>query len=564
MSQQTTDAGRPRDLRVLIVDDEGDVRDELAELVRRWGHRPFVAMGDGATLIAHAVDLARAGRCQVAIVDMRLLDPHSIGYDRSGLELVPQLRPAVSVIYSAYGDRKSATLALKEYGAFTFIGKEDSSRDLRAAIEDAARSVCAGGTGPRIEWGPVAPDLAPAPRHHVLGQLFPDRADIPADEAEQLIGMLFAHKSQVALLAMADEEASASPSTDTTLRRSSRLFEAVVEREGRHRVVKLAHADKIANEVERYLTYVENKMPGAYYTELQSHARLWDLGGVVYNYIGADDDLMIFRAFYHAQDDVQRLLRPLNALFDSRNWGFWFRNEPRPIQRSLFAAYDELWKHTLSRHFAAWRREGPALELPGFPPALPNPLPWIARHHAASTLRRAQEAVTHGDLHSDNIIVNESHAFPIDFERTGYGPILRDFVELTQDVSTRVAWARSRGDGRADLALVYNLAVAWCAPDRPDQPLPLTRAIADDPVALKLHAVAQGLRALAHARTHYEDQRELLWGLLLNHLFVASRLHRGSPRWLRTALFAATICGRLERWGEGAWPPPGWPPVAWQ
>lgn len=570
MNASPNDTARPLGLRVLIVDDEADVRNELAELIRRWGHQPYIAQGIGAALLNDAIAQARAERCHVAIVDMRLLDAHNRD-DVSGLELVPRLKPAESIIYSANGDRKTAIKALKDYNAFTFVGKQDSSRELRAALEEAARSVCAGGTGPQIEWGHLPGPDPDQPARQMLDQLLTKgeesstESKVPPDQVGQLLGLLFVGKPRVSLLPIADDEGGASPSADATLRRSSRVFEAIVENEGRHRVVKLARKDKINNEVERYRQHVKDKMPGAFYAELQSAATLWDIGGVVYNYIGAGNRLTMLRQYYHQHNDPQPILRPLKTFFDAENWGHFYRNGAMPLSKTLFAAYDELWKYGLSKQFNDWREHDGEIELPHFGRALPNPMRWLARNYArAFQLRHLRQAITHGDLHSDNLFVSDSHAFPIDFERTGYGPILRDFVELIQDLSTRVAWVRGAIDSRPDLPLIYNLAVAWCKPDEPAAPLPLTRLIAADAAASKLHDVVQGLARLARERAHYEDQRELLWGMLLNNLFVANRLQPGSDRWLRTMLFAAVICGRLESWEQPQWPRPEWPQVDWR
>lgn len=568
---------KPTGLRILIVDNIPKAGQALTPLLALWGHTAYLAESRGEqTIEHHAIALVAAHRCQIAVVDMRLHDERD-PEDLSGLKLVSHLKPAVAIIRSSFGDYVTAREALKQYGAFYFVGKEEHTHVLKAAIEDAARSVAAGGTGPTIIWELVDVPADSSPEQSVLSQLFPSKDDlspntqhqlpgreeIPPDEVSQIVGMLFPGKSRVMLRPMAHEEASVTPSTDVVLRRSSRVFEAIVDNEPRRRVVKLARTGKIDTEVTQYQKHVENGLPAALRTQLESKALLWDLGGIVYNYLGQDDDLVIFRAFYQ-QQKAKAILRPLKAHF--KNWSHWYRNEARQLHRSLFSVYDELWNGALSERLGAWGKEDAILDLPGLGRVLPNPMRWLLANRADSLLRDSslREAITHGDLHSDNLIANANHAFPIDFERTGYGPILRDFIELIQDLSTRVAWALDGQDTGPDLLLIYELAVAWCAPDAPGQPLPWTDWIAADAAAAKLHEVVHELRLLAHRLTHYVDQRELLWGLLLNHLFVEARLWRGSERWLRTVLFAAVICGRLERWGRGPWPPPEWPQVQWR
>ncbi len=79
-----------------------------------------------------------------------------------------------------------------------------------------------------------------------------------------------------------------------------------------------------------------------------------------------------------------------------------------------------------------------SLTLPEFSGQYLNPATWILAHAEESRIHSAQLAITHGDLHGDNMFVEEDHCWAIDFERTGRGHILRDFVELEEDIITRL------------------------------------------------------------------------------------------------------------------------------
>ncbi len=49
------------------------------------------------------------------------------------------------------------------------------------------------------------------------------------------------------------------------------------------------------------------------------------------------------------------------------------------------------------------------------------------------------EAVTHGDLHGDNLLIDSrKNAWVIDFERSGEGHVLQDFIELESDILNRL------------------------------------------------------------------------------------------------------------------------------
>ncbi|GAB4195772.1 MAG: hypothetical protein OHK0022_12740 [Roseiflexaceae bacterium] len=217
------------------------------------------------------------------------------------------------------------------------------------------------------------------------------------------------------------------------------------------------------------------------------------------------------------------------------------------------------WDGALSEELTTWSNLKQTRVFPSVPVELPDPRHWLAdNHQECHQVRGARIAVTHGDLHGDNLFVDDRNAWPIDFERTGPGPILRDFVELIQDLLTRAARFTL-----TDLPVFYELAVAICTPIRPDQPMQTTQAIEEHPEARKAFAVVQDLQLLAAQRTQYTDRREYLWGLLLNSLFVVRLLNEDEPRREITLLLAAVICDRLARWNKRDWRPKDAPPLNW-
>src|SRR5262249_44857152 len=84
-------------VRVLIVENEAERLDVYRRLLRVWGCEPIVASGSGVELLHDARARATAYGCQVALVDMRLFDNRDKG-DTSGLDLISDLRPAVSIV----------------------------------------------------------------------------------------------------------------------------------------------------------------------------------------------------------------------------------------------------------------------------------------------------------------------------------------------------------------------------------------------------------------------------------------------------------------------------------
>jgi CheY-like chemotaxis protein len=523
---------------VLVVDNNVPVRKRHAELLGMWGYQPFVAEGVADALIADAIHKARAHRCQLALVDMHLCDD----YDRrdwSGLQLVPRLKPAVSIIVSASGSRNAVVAALKEFDAFSFVGKDDGPEQLQATIEQAVQSIACGPNRAWITWSDGLTSSA------IREALLPEQPDVPADAADDVIRRLFAGARHVTLTMLPAR--SDTSSHVSSLRRKSRVFRAIVDEHLAAQVVKLTRVDKIEDELRRYKEYVQLSLPTMYRPEKFAQALFWDLGAIAYSYVGNSDissanGPQTFTNFYHTMAQADQIVMPLAHFFDETNWGVYYTFGVAPLDQPLFDAYDRAWQQALSAQFGSWAARPPTLAFPDLP-ALPDARRWIVDHrHRCQEVDRPRQAVTHGDLHGDNMFVDRDRAWPIDFERTGPGPILRDFVELIQDILTRIARFEER-----DLPVFYELAMTICAPRRPDEPMRLTKAIRSHPEAHKAFELTQQIQQLAYKHTHYTDQREYLWSLLLNCLFVVRRLPDANPRCVRTLVLAGVICRRLAR-----------------
>jgi len=118
----------PPERRVLVVDDEPDIR-ELLELTLAKMGLGVVAVGT----LAEAHEQLRAGRFDLCLTDMRLPDGE-------GLELVRHiggldLDLPVAVI-TAYGSTENAVAALKA-GAFDYVSKPVGLEQLRALVKSA-------------------------------------------------------------------------------------------------------------------------------------------------------------------------------------------------------------------------------------------------------------------------------------------------------------------------------------------------------------------------------------------------------------------------------------------
>ncbi|MGQ9927826.1 MAG: phosphotransferase [Chloroflexaceae bacterium] len=549
-------------IRVLIVDNLPEFRAQYAALVRDWGYEPVVVDVDGAELPDQALRVAAEQRCPLALVDLRLVEDTDQG-DISGLELVHRLPYTKAIVITGYDNTPMVRLAIQKYGAASFVGKGEAPEVLRAELNRVADSQCLRGNGPRVHWQGGLSSAA------VRDKMFPDQPGIPADEPEALIRLLFNDKPWVRLTMISDSNDGAgaeqvSPSVNASLRRKSRVFVAEIAGERALRVVKLARTEKIERERENYRRYVEGGIEALRRPELTGDALLWDMGAIAYRLVGfehlAEGRGQVFTRFYRRTVDPATIVAPLRDFFSYAAWGDWYRSpHVQSLQGTLVEVYDRSWDQALTRLEPLWRAQPLHWRLEPLAITLPHPQRWfVEQRQRCEQLGWLRQAITHGDLHGDNLFADRQTAWPIDFERTGYGPLLRDFVELVQDVTTRIAVLHAE-----ELPLVYELALALCGPQAPCEPMRATRAILAHAEARKCFLVVQALQELAAARAAYDDRREYLWGLLCNHLFVSGKLVPESVRWQRTMLFAAVICQRLDRWEAAAWPPLAWPQVEW-
>lgn len=114
--------------RVLVVDDEADIRELLDLTLSRMG-----LAADCAASVAEARALIDAGRYQLCLTDMRLPDGEGLEVVRAIGERCPQTPVAV---ITAFGSTENAVAALKA-GAFDYLAKPVALDQLRALVKSA-------------------------------------------------------------------------------------------------------------------------------------------------------------------------------------------------------------------------------------------------------------------------------------------------------------------------------------------------------------------------------------------------------------------------------------------
>lgn len=122
--------GAPSLMRVLIADDEDDVRDLLAEMIRREPDLELVATASDA---GEAIEAAERERPDVAIIDAHMPDGGGL---RALRELADRVPETATVVLSAF-DSQSKVVEHLDAGALAYLVKPVSRKDLVATLERA-------------------------------------------------------------------------------------------------------------------------------------------------------------------------------------------------------------------------------------------------------------------------------------------------------------------------------------------------------------------------------------------------------------------------------------------
>ena len=536
--------------RVLIVDNDTRTCESLNELLSHWGYNVVIAEGDGETLLVDAQKKAHEHRCQSAIVDMRLIDDFDID-DKSGLDLVEKLKPTVSLVMSGYGSDQTASESLEEKGAVSFIGKQWSPAILKQKLERVVHSICASKKNLVIEPYQIIDDVI-----HIL---FRGIKDEHHDQFCDVLTRLFpsAHHLRIEKLGRENDlsDFSTAPRPTSVV---LKVYEKIADEELQPVIVKLARAEKIEKEVSAYKNFVWRRLVGLYNANMEDSVVLWDIGGAIYSYFG---NLSVTPFYQYAK--VENLNNISNCLrnFFCSTWSKHYRGAKEKLNVSLFEVYREVWGIKWYERALKFRDFDPAkvMEQELWKKAqAPQPVDWLIHNIAdnkkddASRVEQTYIAVTHGDLHGDNLLVDENHnAWVIDFERCGEGHILQDFIELEADIINRV-----RVDEETDP--FFQLCIAVATPKK-IQSIPVDRFRLIDPEIRKSLEIIAMIRTLAYETIAISNAREYLLGLLFNTIFRAT-ITPDKPltdHQKRALMLASIICHRLDHWDE-PWPPEEW------
>jgi CheY-like chemotaxis protein len=525
-------------VRVLIVDDDKEAVKVLTdELGKLGGYEVRSPDGAGDALVQNTQKLAPQFRPHVVVLDLCFIPGSSDDY--MGFQVIESLQSARIIPHSSYLTAK-ATARLHQMDVESWIAKGGAPTAILDAILQAADKAASCRSRTEIErtaaWDPAG-----------FARTVIADPTVPVDLAADVLCRVFRQARRLTI-----EQLGASIVSSQTPVRGRSVVRTVVEDSRVPVIIKWALSDRIRQEWENYNRYVRGRLGGRYYPLAETHAEFWDLGCIVYSFFAHQHrSFDSFAGWYELDNSTGETAAPLIHLFREL-WGAYYTGESSEC-RNLYSAYDDILELTAQSNRLRGRTLPAAIRaLDG---SLPDPLCWAHDNRAESSVPTARQIVTHGDLHADNFFVDAAHAWPIDFERTGPGPRLRDFAELEVDIVTRlVPTAAEDASAEQDLLWYLPLALTVAGAPAPAGELPDYSAVAKDPALRKARGVVGEIRKLAYEMTHYLDIREYLWNLLLDAAFVTSQADPDSLRYHRALLLGALLCQRLHE-PRGKWPP---------
>ncbi len=320
----------PQPLRILVVENDPHQRIDLIETLRAWPYEYFVAepsalaQDPSSGLLEDARRKARQHRCHLALVDLRLrddADPH----DMSGLALVADLAPTLSIILSSHLNRQIVNTELSQMAeppqrVCEFVGKEDGPEALWGAIRRAERERWC-----RREVTFLRPkELEPSA---VIRRFVRKGEPAPSDQVDDVLRRLFPRATRLKVESLTE---TLSP-TNLLFRQRSWIFKVFEDDHLRPFIVKLARAGRIDNEWQRF-NKVKPFFPSARYAQLYGKpVELWDVGGTIYEFIGDHQDFPVATFSEYCQMHGSQEIGVALANFRS----FWRRLYQRQPYRAV-------------------------------------------------------------------------------------------------------------------------------------------------------------------------------------------------------------------------------------
>ncbi len=526
--------------RILVVDNNTQSRRSVEMLLSVQGYRVFAAADP-----IQALQLVNEQRIHLALVDIRLEDDED-AQDTTGLELAANLDPLVArIVMTGYPSYEYVRRALgapltDNIPASGFIAKQDSPSVLLKAVKRACSETVAINWNLELEWDDVSAE-------GIGSDVELDQAGLSdetlADEVEELLRKLFYKADHITVSPLSSARPHAASHSGAVLLKVQPHYQQGGW--GIPVVCKIGARHQTQIEADNYKLFVRDFVGGHRRTNLEQVKCTHYLGGIIYAMLGTTlEATRDFQDFYQ-EADATEIDKVLAFLFQDV-CRYWYASSRPPDSINLTTLYrdtlrltDEKLKQMIERHCSHPQER--KIQFEGLPGVFANPLHLICDQELES---RTCCCVTHGDLHSNNIFVDEhQQVWLIDFGRTGKGHAWRDFIELETDIKFTLLKT-------VDLTALYHFEVALLLPERLDDLLAQPEHTTD-PDIHKAFQVISTLRRMAVDVIKYDsDALPYYQGLFYQTLNVIRLKKIDAQKKQHALLSAALICERLETWGQ--------------
>ncbi|HAW50176.1 TPA: hypothetical protein DCX16_04435 [bacterium] len=535
--------------RILLADNDPSVLEALKNRTEKEGYIVFTAKSPD-----EAKELLKKERIHLAIIDMRLID-HGDMKDISGIELAKEIDPLIiKIILTGFPSHETQRMATSDsFGgiAYDYISKPD---DPPSALIESIKKAFDDKIKINFELKIILKDDKPSGTFVYLEdekafEFLLDEISIKGIEAEEEKKKIEEELGEVfkKLFYLAEKITILPLSSRGYSKTGVVLVEPSQDDEGTFapRIVKFGPRKDIERESQNYKNHVKpfvQLRP----TEAEEPAYTKNLGGMIYTLVGSRNPETIcdFREYY-SNKEAEDLRITLKELFEE-TCERWYQNRGNKVDMELGELYKEQIGLTQKKLEKALKDTfqnymGKTLiNFPGLEKDFINPVIWLKDKVFHFSTYRCR---THGDLNGKNILVDEDgHPWLIDFFRTGYGHILRDFVELEVDIKFNYLET-------SNIKALYEFEKSLISPKKFDEPYYFENKNNISELE-KVFAVIKSLRNLAHDVVKpSNDLLEYYIGLLY-HTINIIRYDKAKDVKRHALLSASLICERLEKWDQ--------------
>ncbi|MEW6607489.1 MAG: response regulator [bacterium] len=525
--------------RILFVDNEPSVLDDWKFNLEQKGYLVFPAGSPD-----EAKEWLKKERIHLAVIDLKLCD-HSNKDDQSGLELAEEIDPLIpKIILTGFSSPETQRMALSpRYGgiAFDYIPKMEPPSILIETIEEAfnkeikinfnlkVRLEEKLSSGTHLEDEKAFEFLLDAIKVKDEGE-----KERLKEELGEVFKKLFYSAEKITISPLSSRGYS---KTGVVLVEPGRVNEGIFA----SRIVKFGPRKDIERESKNYNEHVKPFLQ-LRPTEIEEPSYTQNLGGMIYTLAGSRNPKTIcnFREYY-GNSKVEDIKTTLKELF-KETCGMWYQNRGNKIDMELSEHYkkqlgcdQKKLDDALKKIFSEYKGKH-LINFPGLNKDFLNPVVWIKDkdfHLSTFSCR------THGDLNGKNILVDEDkHPWLIDFFRTGYGHILRDFVELEADIKFNYLET-------SNIETLYEFEKSLVSPEQFDEPYSFKSPIEE---LNKAFAIIQDLRSLAHSFVQpCNDIYEYYIGLLYHTINMIRYPNIKKERLRHALLSSSLICEKLDK-----------------